>query len=1301
MNANRQRARIWQRVVEFVPALGQSLATPTAVQMLPGWIVIVSALIGINMFGAVAVNAQTLPSVLDPGVTQVVAGDNHNCALTTAGGVLCWGYNSYGQLGTTTNSGTGTPTPTPTAVPGLPSGVAALAAGSNHTCALTTAGGVLCWGQNYFGQLGTATNNGIDTDNPTPTAVPDLTSGVAALAAGRDHTCALTTAGGVQCWGLNYFGQLGFATNSGATTPNPTPTAVPSLASGVAALVAGTSHTCALTTAGGVQCWGSNDVGQLGSATNSGAFNPNPTPTVVTGLASGVGALAAGSVHTCALTTTGGAYCWGLNRYGQLGTATNNGTGSPNPTPTAVTGLTSGVAALTAGLDHTCALTAGGGVQCWGRNRYGQLGTAANSGNNTPNPIPAAVSGLTSGVAALAAGSAHSCALTAAGGVQCWGYNFYGQLGSATNNGTFNPNPTPTAVTRLTHGVTTVAAGSRHTCALTPAGGVKCWGYNYYGQLGTAANNGNSTPNPTPTDVPGLTSGVTALAAGEGHTCALTSAGGVKCWGWNYLGQLGTATNNGTSAPNPVPTDVPGLTSGVAALAASGGYTCAVTTGGGVKCWGLNESGQLGTTTNNGAFSPNPTPTDVPGLSSGIAALAAGQDHICARTTAGGVKCWGLNIFGQLGTTTNNGTGLANPTPTDVPGLTSGVTALTAGTSHTCALTTGGGLKCWGWNYHGQLGTAINNGTGNPNPNPTDVPGLTSGMVAPTAGEGHSCARTATGGVKCWGWNHYGQLGTTTNNGVDTPVPTPTDVPGLVSGIAALVAGGTHTCAVTTTGGARCWGENRYGQLAKTINAGTINPNPTPASVRGGQTISMVPPAPFAVGAPVSLSATASSGLAVTFDTWTPGTCTVTAAGVVTPLAAALCGVRASQVGSAGSASGSIAPAPQKLMLVAVAVNGVCGTANGVPSVTTPSANLCSAGTASSVTAGSASFTWSCAGDNGGSTASCAAPRQYTVSASAGANGSLLCGGGASVAVTSGGSTTCTATPNAGFETLSISGCGGMATGVAVNNYSTAAVSADCTVTATFQMAVVGACGAAHTVPTLVAPSSGLCGNGTASSVSTAVATFSWTCSGSNPGSSTDDVSCSAPRQYSVTASTAPIAGGTVTCTPNPVTANGSSTCTFTPAAGYVFSSWSGDCTGSAGCTLSAIISNKAVTANLLRTQTITAPALSGPFNPGSSLTLTGSASSGLPLNYSAGPAYVCTVAGTVLSFVGPGLCQITITQPGDAAFAAAPAVTLAIAVNALSVPLLDGHLLVALTLLLAGASAVMHRRAQGLTPGC
>ncbi len=699
------------------------------------------------------------------GIAQISTQSFHSCALSTTGGVKCWGSNAFGQLG----DGTTTDRITAVDVTGLTSGVSIVATGQSHSCAITTAGGVKCWGYNLSGQLG----DGTTTQRNTAVDVSGLTSGVSAVATGPSHSCALTTSGGVKCWGLNAFGRLG----DGTTTNRTTAVDVTGLTSGVSAIATGNSHSCALTTTGGVKCWGWNFSGQLGDGTTT----DRTTAVDVSGLTSGVSAIATtGTLHSCALTTTGGVKCWGNNGNGQVGDGTTTG----RLTAVDVSGLTSGVAAIAAGGMHSCALTTSGGVKCWGDNGSGRLG----DGTTTQRTTAVDVTGLTSGVSAIATAIYHSCALTTSGGMKCWGDNNNGQLGDGI---TTSQRTTAVDVVGLSTGVSAIGTGESHSCALTTSGGVKCLGYNNSGQIG----DGTTTDRKTAVDVSGLTSGVSAIFIGTYHSCALTTSSGVKCWGWNANGQLG----DGSTINRLTAVDVTGLTSGVSAVAAGTQHSCALTTTGGVKCWGFNSSSQLG----DGTTTQRTTAVDVTGLTSGVSAIAAGLSHSCALTTSGGVKCWGNNGNGQLG----DGTTTNRTTAVDVTGLTSGVSAIAAGSSHSCALTISGGMKCWGFNGNGRLG----DGTTTDRTTAVDVTGLTSGVSAIAKGGfgSHNCALTTTGGVKCWGANGSGQLG----DGTTTQRTTAADALALTSGISSITLGASYSCALTTSGGVKCWGSNSSGQL--------------------------------------------------------------------------------------------------------------------------------------------------------------------------------------------------------------------------------------------------------------------------------------------------------------------------------------------------------------------------------------------------------------------------------------------------------------------------------------------------------
>jgi alpha-tubulin suppressor-like RCC1 family protein len=334
------------------------------------------------------------------------------------------------------------------------------------------------------------------------------------------------------------------------------------------AMGVGGDQTCGLSHAnGGWYCWGDNQQGGLGDGTTTNRL----TPVAVTGGLTFATVSSGGINFTCGLTATNAAYCWGNNWYGQLG----DGTMTDSHTPVAVTtgGLT--FVTVTAGLNHTCGLTADGLAYCWGRNTFGQLGV----GDTTRRLTPVAVAGGLR-FASLRAMSLHTCGLTGLGAAYCWGLNDSGQLGDGTQTYRY----TPVAVKG---GLTFVSLSDgdypTHTCGLTSGGAAYCWGYNNTGQLG----DGTTTERLTPVAVvggllfaelsgscgrtdagaaycwggetvnsltPGLVPGglkFTALSLGGGHPCGL-AAGIMYCWGWNGYGALGDGTTTSRSSPTPV-----------------------------------------------------------------------------------------------------------------------------------------------------------------------------------------------------------------------------------------------------------------------------------------------------------------------------------------------------------------------------------------------------------------------------------------------------------------------------------------------------------------------------------------------------------------------------------------------------------------------------------------------------------------------------------------------------------------------------------------------------------------------------
>lgn len=337
---------------------------------------------------------------------------------------------------------------------------------------------------------------------------------------------------------------------------------------------------------------------------------------VINGVVLEVVDVSSGGFHTCALMSNGGVKCWGLGTSGQLG----NGGVVTSLVPVDVVGLPEGASSVSAGGSHTCVVTKTGAAKCWGAGSYGQLGNG--SGSAVSQPV--AVTGLAAGVAQIDAGSSHTCALTTGGGVKCWGAGGQGQLGRGSLAGSL----VPVDVTGMTSGGASVSAGGDFSCAVSQAGGAFCWGYGGTGRLG----NGIQANSTVPSEVSGLASGVAAVSAGTSFACALTSAGGVKCWGEGGSGQLG----NGATSSSAVPVTVISLSS-AAHISAGGAHGCALLTSGGAKCWGAGGSGRKGdgTTTNSG------TPTDVAGLTSGVSAVSAGEFFGCAGLASGGAKCWG------------------------------------------------------------------------------------------------------------------------------------------------------------------------------------------------------------------------------------------------------------------------------------------------------------------------------------------------------------------------------------------------------------------------------------------------------------------------------------------------------------------------------------------------------------------------------------------------------------------------------------------------------------------------------------
>jgi alpha-tubulin suppressor-like RCC1 family protein len=357
-----------------------------------------------------------------------------------------------------------------------------ISAGYYFTCGLTATGHAYCWGQNVFGQLGIGTHLPLGEQRPGAVAPVSVAGGLSfsSLTVGGWHACGLTGGGGVYCWGLSLQHQAGPGDAAGMescefSAEHDTPCArMPVRVDGVPpvnAVFAGGLLTCALTSVGTAYCWGGDRYGQIGDAGGTTFHGLPPTPVAGSHVFT---TLAVGWRHVCGLTPDGQAYCWGYNFQGQLG----DGTTENRDEPTAVAGDVRFAQLTTLGL-HTCGVTSGGDAYCWGDNYYGQLGDGSVVSRTTPVRVQGGP------FAAVRVGEFHTCGLTADGVVHCWGANWFGELGDGSRSRRSNPMPIAGAVE-----FTAITTGASHACALARTNAIYCWGLNESGQLGdgTAAD---------------------------------------------------------------------------------------------------------------------------------------------------------------------------------------------------------------------------------------------------------------------------------------------------------------------------------------------------------------------------------------------------------------------------------------------------------------------------------------------------------------------------------------------------------------------------------------------------------------------------------------------------------------------------------------------------------------------------------------------------------------------------------------------------------------------------------------------
>ncbi|MCB9570337.1 MAG: DUF4215 domain-containing protein [Myxococcales bacterium] len=370
----------------------------------------------------------------------------------------------------------------------IPSEVTLVDGGDEHTCALSKIGDVHCWGTR--GALGQGNN--LNYDGVPAHGVPPLDVGGVPLhlGVGDLHSCVVLVGGGVRCWGDGRHGKLGYkSTDSEGKYHTPAELGDVAVGAPVAAIALGGESSCALLVDGRVRCWGANFAGKLGYAhTQDIGDDEHPESAGDVALAGAAAQVAVGGDFACARLVGGALRCWGSNAHGQLGLGHTEDIGD-DELPSAVAPINLGVAAISiaAGESHACAITAKKSVRCWGRNSVGQLGLGHTS-NIGDDEGPASVGDVDLGgaeVLELALSEAGTCVVIAPSAVRCWGAGIDGQNGQG-NTAKIGDNETPTAFPPLVLGapIAALGAGTRHLCARTLDGGLRCWGDNERGQLG-------------------------------------------------------------------------------------------------------------------------------------------------------------------------------------------------------------------------------------------------------------------------------------------------------------------------------------------------------------------------------------------------------------------------------------------------------------------------------------------------------------------------------------------------------------------------------------------------------------------------------------------------------------------------------------------------------------------------------------------------------------------------------------------------------------------------------------------------
>jgi len=699
--------------------------------------------------------------------TQVSVGVNHSLAIQSNGTLWTWGNNGSGQLGTSDITNRSTPSQV-----GASSTWTQISGGNTFSLALQSGGSLWAWGNNGSGQLGFYDI----TQRSSPTQIlPLYWSKVASSASNGSSFAVIQTNGTLWVCGYNQFGQLG---TSDATSRS-SPTQIGNLSTWTQ--VSSALHTLAIQSNGTLWAWGNNSYGQLGLSDLTNRSSP-----VQVGANLWKQAFT-GRNWTLAIQSNGTLWAWGLNSWGQLGLSDQNNRYSPTQV-----GSLSVWTQISAGYYHALAIQSDGSLWSWGYNIYGQLGLSDTTNRSTPTQV-----GSLSTWTKISVSFYNSLAIQSNGTLYAWGWNSSGQIGNNTSNiSGYVSAPLQIGVSSAW---TQVASGQTHSVGIQSDGSLWVWGSQQYGQLGL--NSSSLTGISTPLQITSV-SGWSQVFCGYSQTYGILSNGTFYAFGQDTVGQLGLGFS-GSSRSTPstilIPAYIPQYN--WTQISAGANHSLAVHSNGSLWSWGSNASGQLGL---SDTISRS-IPTQVGNLNIWTKATG-GPSHSFAIQSNGTLWACGYQSNGRLGNNSSNTNSIS--TFTQIGSL-SGWSQMTTGFAYSLGLQSNGTALACGYGNPGNLGLGS---TGSPIEFfPLLVPANSpvSNWTQVSCGYAHNLAIQSNGTLWTWGYNQFGQLGTSdiTNRGFPIQV-------GNLSTWTQISAGYNHSLGVQSDGTLWSWGYNSFGVLA-------------------------------------------------------------------------------------------------------------------------------------------------------------------------------------------------------------------------------------------------------------------------------------------------------------------------------------------------------------------------------------------------------------------------------------------------------------------------------------------------------